>query len=137
MSPYPNCTRLSAFAVQADDPNRLNELARMLAKADDIASVLSVRREILAFLAELSADKRRAQRALRARARTRRRARELRRRSELIVGESLAAMRDRGLRQTRRTPSLASLGLEWATAMRWGRLAREARVPRGEPAGRN
>jgi hypothetical protein len=109
------------------DPNQLNELARTLAMAADIASVLSIRREILAFLAELAADKPRAQRAQRARARTRRRARELRLRSELIAGEFLLSMRDRGLRQTRRAPSLATLGLEWATAMRWERRAREAR----------
>jgi hypothetical protein len=61
-----------------------------------------------------------------------RRARELRGRSELIIGEILASMRDRGLRQTRsrrkNLPSLATLGLQfWATAMRWERRAREAR----------
>ena len=59
-----------------------------------------------------------------------RRARELRGRSELIIGEILASMRDRGLRQTRSRrkdlPSLTTLGLQfWATAMRWERRARE------------
>jgi hypothetical protein len=73
----------------------------------------------MAFLATLSADKPRAQRALRARARARRRARELRRRSELIIGEMLIARRSR--------PTLAALGLQWATAHRWERRAREAR----------
>ena len=59
-----------------------------------------------------------------------RRARKLRGQSELIIGEILASMRDRGLRQTRsrrkNLPSLTTLGLQfWATAMRWERRARE------------
>ena len=37
------------------DPKRLNALALRLATTDDIASVLSIRREILAFLTELLA----------------------------------------------------------------------------------
>jgi hypothetical protein len=61
-------------------------------------------------------------------ARTRLRACELRRRSELIVGQMLASIRDRGLRQARKAPSLPTLGLAWATAMRWERRAREMKT---------
>ena len=55
--------------------------------------------------------------------------RELRRSVEIVVGELLALMRDRGLRRggggdqasenRSRPPSLADYGLGWATAKRW------------------
>jgi hypothetical protein len=114
------------------DPNRLDVLALALAKATDLAAILCIRKEILAFLAELLSEATpHAQRAQRLRARTRRRARDLRRRSELKAGEMLASMRDRGLMRTSthraNLPSLATLGLGWGTAKRWERRAREAR----------
>ncbi len=116
--------------------DRLEALACQLAAAFDIATVLAIRAEVMAIAATLAARVYRAQRAVRRRARLVRRARDLRRQAELIAGELLLSMHDRGLRKeagfqigagTNR-PSLADLGFRyWATAERWQARARARR----------
>jgi hypothetical protein len=112
--------------------SRLDALARELAGAVDVITVLRVRDEVLKMVVDMrAAEKTRAQREVRRRARLRRRARALRLESELISGELLLSLKARGLLRTasggdqkteagRSRMSRASVGFKsWATAQRW------------------
>jgi hypothetical protein len=127
--------------------DRLAALAGRLVVAIDVSTVLTIRSEVMGIAAALAASKPRAQRAMRERARGLRQARELRGRCEVIAGELLISMGERGQRRARgggdqktlsgrSRVSLASLGLKsWATASRWMVRAREAQStsPRQQP----
>jgi hypothetical protein len=92
----------------------------------------------MAIKATLAARVLRAQRAMRRRARLIRRAREIRTQAELIAGEMLLSMQERGHRKAmgfqpragaNNRQSLAALGFKyWATAARWEARARRARL---------